>query len=279
VRLPAIRFADPHVRRALVIAANLAALAVLAAVLAHWGWRWLGPAPYVAAPPPMPDAAATFAVSPPFGAPGAATPVPSVAPAPAADGRLMGVFAERDGGGHALFRMPDGSARLVAAGAALSQEATLVAVYPDRVTVRDARGERAIALRAASDAQRGTSGKPAPQRIANAACGVPASYKGPVVRINAELVQGLMAQPESLRRIADARDGALVVREASGFAALLGMKEGDRVTQANGIALRAPEDVIVAVLRPLAASQTVRVVGSRGAEPREVYIVNAGACS
>jgi hypothetical protein len=99
------------------------------------------------------------------------------------------------------------------------------------------------------------------------------------VRINAELVQGLMAQPESLRRIADARDGALVVREASGFAALLGMKEGDRVTQANGIALRAPEDVIVAVLRPLAASQTVRVVGSRGAEPREVYIVNAGACS
>jgi hypothetical protein len=96
--------------------------------------------------------------------------------------------------------------------------------------------------------------------------------------LNAELVQGLMAQPEGLRAIADAQDGALVIRDETGFAALLGMKKGDRVAQANGIALRAPEDVIVAVLRPLAASQTVRLVGSRGPEARELYLVNAGAC-
>jgi hypothetical protein len=69
-----------------------------------------------------------------------------------------------------------------------------------------------------------------------------------------------------------------VIRDEAGFAALLGMKKGDRVTQANGIALRAPEDVIVAVLRPLAASQTVRLIGARGSEARELYLVNAGAC-
>ena len=63
-----------------------------------------------------------------------------------------------------------------------------------------------------------------------------------------------------------------------GFAALLGLRKGDRVIQANGIALRAPEDVIVAVLRPLAANQAVRISGMRGTEPQELLIVNAGAC-
>ena len=33
-----------------------------------------------------------------------------------------------------------------------------------------------------------------------------------------------------------------------------------------------------AVLRPLVASQSVRLAGSRSGQPREVYIVNAGTC-
>ena len=69
-----------------------------------------------------------------------------------------------------------------------------------------------------------------------------------------------------------------MIRDEAGFAAMLGMKKGDRVAQANGIALRAPDDVIVAVLRPLAASQPVRLIGSRGNEARELIILNAGAC-
>jgi hypothetical protein len=78
--------------------------------------------------------------------------------------------------------------------------------------------------------------------------------------------------------MAEGQGNALVIRDESGFAALLGMKKGDRVAQANGIALRAPEDVIVAVLRPLAASQPVRLVGVRGNETREMMILNASMC-
>jgi hypothetical protein len=50
------------------------------------------------------------------------------------------------------------------------------------------------------------------------------------------------------------------------------------MTQANGIALRAPEDLVVALLRPLAANQPVRVAGLRGSERQELLLVNAAAC-
>ena len=261
--------------RIVVTLASLVAFAALAAVLAFWGWRWFGPSP-VHIPPAAPtDLAAAFAVSPPFGA-GSAAPEPVVPPSVlTGDTRLLGVLAEPDGRGRALFRFADGSARLVTAGEPLSSGTTLVAVRPDGVTIRDAGGERAIALRA-----RPGAGTPPAKRtaVASGACALPAGYRGPVVRLNAELLQGLIAQPEALRAIADARDGALVIRDESGFAALLGMRKGDRVAQANGIALRSPEDVIVAVLRPLAASQPVRLTGARGNESRDLMILNASVC-
>ena len=215
-----------------------------------------------------------FAVSPPFGAAsGSAVATPAAPSVLGGDTRLLGVLSEPDGKGRALFRFPDGSARLVAAGDALSTNATLVAVRPDGVTIRDAGGERSIALRAQPAAA------PAARRAAtSAACTLPPGFKGPVVRLAAELVQGLIAQPEALRSIADAQGNALVVRDESGFAAMLGLKKGDRVVQANGIALRAPEDVVVAVLRPLAASQPVRLVGTRDNASREMMILNASVC-
>jgi len=260
---------------------GLIGLVLLGIVIAWWGWRWFGPAQVHVAPAPVDDVVAALAASPLF-AGGAPAARPDAAAAPttlASDTRLMGVFAEAGGRGHALFRLPDGSSRLVAAGAALSGDATLVEVRPDGVLVRDGGGERSIALRAPPVA---TSAPPASPRPAgsktSAACALPPNYKGPVVRLNAELVQGLISQPEGLRAIADSQDGALVIRDEAGFAAMLGMKKGDRVTQANGIALRAPDDVIVAVLRPLAASQPVRLVGSRGTQPRELMIINASAC-
>jgi hypothetical protein len=256
---------------------NFAAFAALCAVLAYWGWRWFGPEPVHVPQPPIADVPAALAVSPPFGAPRAENSAPqTAAPAQLAKGmRLLGVLAEPDGRGRALFRMGDGSAQLVDAGATLDAATRLVAVRPDGVTVRDAEGERTIPLRGAQPA-----GGPPPSASATrlAACALPEGYRGPIVRLNAELVQGLISQPDTLRTIAEARDGALVVREESGFAAMLGMKKGDRVTQANGIALRAPEDIIVAVLRPLASSQVVRVLGQRGSEPHELVIVNASTC-
>ena len=45
--------------------------------------------------------------------------------------------------------------------------------------------------------------------------------------------------------------GGLVVRDDSGFAAMLGLKPGDRMREANGIALAADDDVLVAVVKPL----------------------------
>jgi Type II secretion system protein C len=260
--------------RIVVAFANLIAFAALAAVLAYWGWRWFGPAAIHIPPAPVNDPAAVFAVSPPFGAPSGASE-PALAPTVlAGDIRLLGVLSEPDGKGRALFRFGDGSARLVGAGEALSSGTTLVAVRPDGVTIRDAGGERAIALRT----QAAASAPSAKRAAASAACTLPGGYKGAVVRLNAELVQGLIAQPESLRAVADAQGGALVIREEAGFAAMLGMKKGDRVAQANGIALRTPDDVVVAILRPLAASQPVHVIGARGAELRELVILNASVC-
>ena len=264
-------------QRLVVAIANLIAFAALATVVAYWGWRWFGPAPVHVPVAPVTDVAAVLAASPPFG--GGAQPEPDPPATPTVlggDTRLLGVLSEPEGRGRALFRLADGSARLVAAGEALSADATLVAVRPDGVTIRDGGGERVVLLRAQSSAARGLPSRPA--TAASAACTLPAGYRGPVVRLNAELLQGLMAQPESLRAIADAQNGALVIRDESGFAAMLGMKKGDRVTQANGIALRAPEDVIVAVLRPLAASQPVRLLGSRGSEARELFLLNASVC-
>lgn len=259
----------------LVGVANLVAFAALAAVLAYWGWRWFGPAPVHVPRAPIGDLATAFAVSPPFGAAtGSAIATPGAPAVLAGDTRLLGVLSEPDGKGRALFRLADGSARLVAAGDALSANATLVAVRPDGVTIRDAGGERSIALRA----QPPSAAPIARRAVSPAACTLPPGFKGPVVRLAAELVQGLIAQPEALRSIADAQGNALVVRDESGFAAMLGLKKGDRVVQANGIALRAPEDVVVAVLRPLAASQPVRLVGTRDNASREMMILNASVC-
>jgi S1-C subfamily serine protease len=59
---------------------------------------------------------------------------------------------------------------------------------------------------------------------------------------------------------------------------MLGMKAGDRIVQANGIALLAIDDVLSAIVKPLSASQPVRLSGARGGKPREWLFLNAGAC-
>ncbi len=56
------------------------------------------------------------------------------------------------------------------------------------------------------------------------------------------------------------------------------MKAGDRMVQANGIALTAIDDVLTAVVKPLVASQPVRLTGTRDGKSREWLFLNAGAC-
>ncbi|HVF63808.1 MAG TPA: hypothetical protein VNE58_07435 [Casimicrobiaceae bacterium] len=270
---------DSYASRIAVVLANAIAFAVLAAVAAYWGWRWLGPSRVHLPPPVTGDPASVFAASPPFGSGNeAAPPVVATTAAASPDVRLLGVLSQRDGRGQALFRLPDGGATLVDTGNAIRPGTTLVSVQTDGVTVRDDAGERTIALRS-QPAPPGTSAASRAAVATSPACTIPADFKGGVVRLNAELVQGLMAQPEALRSMAHSQGDALVISEESGFAAMLGMRKGDRVTQANGIALRAPDDVIVAVLRPLAASQPVRLVGTRGNEARELMVLNASVCN
>jgi S1-C subfamily serine protease len=72
--------------------------------------------------------------------------------------------------------------------------------------------------------------------------------------------------------------GGLVVRQDNGFGAMLGLRAGDRITQANGIALSAPEDVGAAIVRPLVANQGVRLIGSRDGTTQELWLANV-ACA
>jgi hypothetical protein len=191
------------------------------------------------------------------------------------------VFAERDGRGYALFRLPSGP-KLVGAGQEIAQGAQLVSVMPDGITVRDAGGERRIALRGEPTAKPSTVAKVPTSAVAraarNPACVAPPGFRGTVLRLNAELFQGIITKPESWTALVASDRGALAVRDESGFLKMLAMRKGDRLEQANGVALAVPDDVVSAVLRPLAAQQPVRVTGSRGGVPREWLLLNAGSC-
>jgi type II secretory pathway component PulC len=212
--------------------------------------------------------------------PAASAPAPAPAREEAqlsGDTRLLGIFAERDGHGWALFRLPSG-ARLVANGQEIAQGAKLVDVRRDGITIRDAGGERRIALRGEPPPKAAPVATNVARASRNPACVPPAGFKGTVLRVNAELFQGIIAKPESWSALVQPDKGALAVRDDSGFVSMLAMKRGDRLLQANGVALSAPDDVVSAVLRPLAAQQQVRVIGSRDGQPREWLLLNAGTC-
>ena len=271
--------------RLAVAASTMVAFALLAWVAAHWIWRWAGPAtPPMTAGAPA-DPAATIVASG-LWAGGEGTLASPVAPT-VGDLRLLGVLAERDGKGLAVFRTREG-ARVVAAGNEIAPGTRVVSVAPASVTLRDAGGERTIELRH-GPAQRPASpqlSRAAPKSVpivaaraaTSPACQPPPGFTGPVLRLHAELLDGLIAQPETWRGMLAVEGGGLVVREDGGFATMLGLARGDRIAQANGIALLQPEDVTGAVLRPLAANQPVRLAGLRSGRPRELFVVNAGAC-
>jgi hypothetical protein len=284
-RAKAARMKDAAVRVAAALA-TLVAGALFAGAVAWWAWQAFGPAPVHIVPAAPADPAATLLASGLLAgpnAPSAAAPAAKDETLASGDTQLVGVFAEREGHGYALFRLPAGH-KVVATGQEIAPGATLVAVRPDGITVRDAGGERRIALRG-EPARKGPSPPPkaaatamAVASLRNPACIPPAGFKGTVLRLNAELFQGIIARPESWTALVVADRGALAVRDESGFINMLAMKKGDRLEQANGVALAVPDDVIGAVLRPLAAQQPVRIVGSRAGAAREWLLLNAGSC-
>ena len=258
--------------------ATLVALAALACVIAWWGWRWLGPElhPLPRLKSPERLAPAITAV-PLFGRVDA--PASPTAEAPSTlqgDTRLLGVFAGADGAGHALFRLGGRGPVLVRSGEEIAKDVTLLEVRPDGVRIRDRGETRDIALRTPAAA---TTRAPAPARPPAPSCAPPAGYTGPVYRLNAELLTGIAARPDGWTALLmPAPGGGLAVRDGGSAASMLGMKPGDSLVQANGIALRGIDDILVAFVKPLIASQPVLVAGVRDGKPAAWLFVNAGAC-
>jgi len=256
------------------VLALLIAMGLLALTVAHWGWKWFGPAPVVI-PVTIPDGdvARRVADAKLFGAAGASTAVGPTAAL--GDLRLLGVFALRDGGGYALFRTARGPL-IVAAGQEVGASVRLDAVRPDGVTLIDGGVRREIVLRTPAMETR------PPVAIAQSArpsaCAVPAGFAGPIVRLNAELLGGMTGTPDAWKALLEAGPGALIVRDQSGFAGMLGLKNGDRVERANGIPLAIPADIASTVLQPLTKSQAVWVAGTREGKPQQWLYLNAGAC-
>lgn len=265
------------------------ALIAGALLMASVGWRVLGPATVPTAPAAAAEPLPTILASGLWSGAQDAGPAPADAgPRLTTEVRLLGVVAERNGAGYALFRLPDGP-RFIGRGQDVTDGLRLTAVRPDGVTLRERGNERTLLLRAETKAPvpptpasaiaaTTATGGTKVAAVRNPACTPPAGFKGAVLRLNAELFQGIVAKPESWTALVTPDRGALVVRDDSGFIAMLAMKRQDRLEQANGIALAVPEDIVGAVLKPLAGQQAVRITGSRDGAPREWLLLNAGTC-
>ena len=320
-RLPSLRRAGEGVRvaapgvgalawpwRAASLLATLLGAALLALVIAHWGWRWFGPGDTSVAPgasaTPSSD---TIIAAAPFGRAlqPEATAAVATAAAPrggglAADAKLLGVFAGTDGSGYALLRLPERGPVLVHSGQDISPGVRLDAVNKAGITISEQGARRDIALRPeAGTALAPAPGSAAPATVAAAApqptlsrsaqraamrngedpaCRAPQGFTGAIYRLNAELLTGMAAQPQSWSALLSPDGGALVVRDETGLATMLGMKAKDRLQQANGIPLNAVNDVLTAIVKPLTASQAVRLSGIRDGKPREWLFLNASTC-
>jgi general secretion pathway protein C len=291
----------------LAAVATLAASSLLAAVVAWWGWQLVGPAPVHIVPAPPVDPAATLVAANLFGtgSGSAVAGAPGSEATLAGNARLLGIIAEPQQQGYALFSLPGGP-KVVAAGQEISPGVKITAIAPDTVTVQEGAAERRLRLRpepraaagartaaappatgvetpapgaAASGVPVGAAPVPSPAAVASASsCAPPAGFRGPVIRLNAELLGGLSSDTAPWRTLFAPTPQGLVVTQESGYSAMLGLKAGDRIAQANGIALRSPDDVTSAVLRPLIANQGVRIAGLRDGAPQELWLANA-ACA
>lgn len=271
--------------RVLAPLATLVAATALACVAAYWGWRLFGPsAVHLPATGPA-NPAATLVAADLFGGAAAAPHAPSSAGTAilGSDARLLGIIAEPGQRGYALLRLASGPV-LVAQGEQIAPGVTLASVETGAVTVRDGAGERRVVLRSdAAPSRTAPSPAAAPRSSAapvraSATCGPPAGFRGAVVRLNTELMSGIATDAMPWRALLAPVPGGLLVRDGNGFGAMLGLRAGDHLVQANGIALSVPEDVTTAIVRPLVANQGVRLVGSRNGATQELWLANV-ACA
>ncbi len=221
--------------------ATVAAVALLAWVVAQWGWRAFGPAPTA-----VPAGAHARAVEPPrsFGArifgetPARRRSTGGAGRDARRDTRLLGVFAEANGAGFALFRLADRGPVLVAAGQRNREGRQLEAVHPGGVRIRDHGEVREIVLRPASGCRTGDTIRQIPPGVAPGARRDQRRMRGAGGihgrRLSAERRAAFAALPRSPTagsRSSPPGPGGLTVRDDSGFATMLGLKPGDRVTR------------------------------------------------
>ena len=105
-----------------------------------------------------------------------------------------------------------------------------------------------------------------------------AGFAGQVIRLNAELLSGMIKAPDTWKALVQTGPGGLIVRDQSGFAGMMGLRNGDHIERANGIALAIPDDIGATVLQPLTRSQSVWVTGIREGKAQQWLYLNAGAC-
>ncbi|MDR1529509.1 MAG: hypothetical protein LBS40_03790 [Burkholderiales bacterium] len=258
--------------------ATLAATALLIVVAVHWGWYFFGPSPLYVVPPITEDPAATLRAATLFGATSHPTTNTETLPVTINGNlRLLGLVAQDDGHGYAVFRR-GGDIFVARAGDDIGDGAMLLRVELNAMTIRENDGgERRIILRD-ERAALPESAMRATQPVALSSSCVPVDFKGVVIRLNSELLQGALTQPEAFYALLDAQNDGLIVHADSGHAAMLGLRGGDKLQMANGVRLRQPEDIGATILRPLAAGQNVHLRGARDGKNVELLLVNASTC-
>ncbi|MDR0250497.1 MAG: hypothetical protein LBI35_04185 [Burkholderiales bacterium] len=254
---------------------------VLAVAIAWWAWYAFGPKPVHITPAPIESPTGVLHAAPLFGSAPMAPAGKSGDIVLEGELRLLGLIAENEGQGYAVFRFGQG-VYIAQAGDDVVGRATLVRIEPNAIVLREPSGaERRVVLRpeeknAEKRDENAMAGKAS--AIASAAACVPTDFKGGVVRLNTELLQGASMQPEVFYTLLEAKGDGLVVRADNGHAAMLGLRVGDVLQSANSIALTRAEDVGSTILRPLTAGQSVLLKGKRGDQARELLLVNASVC-
>ncbi|MDR0247774.1 MAG: hypothetical protein LBI16_05215 [Burkholderiales bacterium] len=276
--LRATRLRETLERFANGLAVVLGAVA-LAVAIAWWTWYAFGPKPVHITPAPIESPAAVLRAVPLFGSAPMTSAGKSGDVVLEGDLRLLGLLAENEGQGYAVFRLGQG-VYIAQVGDDVAGRATLAQIEPNAIILREPSGaKRRVVLRPEekSAGKENSSAEKMSSSASVAAC-VPINFKGGVVRLNTELLQGASMQPEVFYTLLEAKGNGLVVRADNGHAAMLGLRVGDVLQSANSIALTRAEDVGATILKPLTAGQSVLLKGKRGDQTRELLLVNASVC-
>ncbi|MDR0587639.1 MAG: hypothetical protein LBG61_01490 [Burkholderiales bacterium] len=284
---------------------------VLASTLAYWFWQIVAPSPVAVVPEFSGDAVMTLRASSLFGEEGVGKKPDTAAATSFFDWRLLGIISDQKGQGYAVFRAKNQVAVLNTGETA--NGVTLTRLAANEATLRDDHGaERTFLLRENNKTPEGvqvpdkapsSDQADKPNRAARSvgraagmservgestrrsgavtaaknAC-VPNDFKGRVVKLNPELLQGALNDPSVFYAPLEKTQDGILVKVANGHTAMLGLSRGDLLKTANDITLINVEDISGLIIRPFAGGQTVKLSGVRQGKTMELMLVNAATC-